>query len=252
MAGIDATPETVGGATPRRRRNSTSSKQSGRSARSGRSEASGASAVGGLPQHVQTNEDAQSFAELQKAQKLFKAILAVDESQWTVAHDHKQSKIWMKKREGDLLPVVKGEALIEGVTTEQALGTILSGAARKECELPCGVRRSCELIVLSLTQGILASKASRTSTSTMRSTRASLSSRTRPSSPLSGASLLPLSLALANVFFSDLVTTSSLAESTATTRRPTTARSSSSRAPSKPTSPLPATRPKGRWTSQAG
>lgn len=136
MAGVDATPKSEGGMAPRRRRMSTSSKQSGRSARSGRSETSGASAIGGLPQHVQPNEDASSYAELQKAQKLFKAILAVDESQWTVAHDHKQSKIWMKKRDGDLLPVVKGEAVIEGVTTEQALGTILSGAARKECESP--------------------------------------------------------------------------------------------------------------------
>jgi hypothetical protein len=136
MAGVDSSAQQNGEVAPiRRRRDSVSSKRSARSARSQSSTATAA----GLPVHVGANEDSATYAELQKAQKLFKSILAMDQNDWNVVQNQSQSKIWMKKREGGLLPIVKGEALIEGVTTEQVLGTILSGAARRECEFTsCG------------------------------------------------------------------------------------------------------------------
>lgn len=131
MAGLDSSAQQNGEVAPiRRRRDSVSSKRSGRSARSQSSTATAA----GLPVHVGANEDSATYPELQKAQKLFKSILAMDQNDWTVVQNQSQSKIWMKQRESGLLPIVKGEALIEGVTTEQVLGTILSGAARRECE----------------------------------------------------------------------------------------------------------------------
>lgn len=95
----------------------------------------GTSSFAGLPLHVVPNREADSYGELQKAQKLFKGLLASDSREWSLAVDAKGSKIWMRKKEGGgTLPVVKGEYIVEGVTTEQVLGTVLSQTARKECE----------------------------------------------------------------------------------------------------------------------
>lgn len=110
-----------------RRRSSVSSK---RSARSG----SSSTVFAGLPSHVEVNKEVKSYAEAQKAIKLFRSLN--DGGDWTLAVDQHQRKIWMRKREGDGLPIVKGEAVVEGVTTEQVLGTILSDTARRECESP--------------------------------------------------------------------------------------------------------------------
>ena len=127
MAAVDSTaPAKI--PDPRRRRDSTASKRSSRS----RAEST-ASVPGALPLHVLPNTDADSYADLQKAQKLFKSLLSAPDNDWTSAIDPKGNKIYMRKREGDLLPTVKGEALVEGVTTEQVLGSILSSAARREC-----------------------------------------------------------------------------------------------------------------------
>jgi hypothetical protein len=117
----------------RRRRDSISSKRSARSARSAATTSSPV-VFAGLPSHVSQNTEAPGYGEIQRAQKLFKAILGSSGSDWTVAVDHKGSKIWMRKRDGNVLPIVKGEATVEGVTTEQVLGTILSEAARRDCE----------------------------------------------------------------------------------------------------------------------
>lgn len=122
-------------APPRRRRDSTMSKRSTRSTRSTGSAQTSSGPTGALPVHVTSNTDAASYAEIQKAQKLFKSLLSTYPSnEWSVAQDHKGGKIWMKRRDPSVLPVVKSEATIEGVTTEQVLGSILSEAARRECK----------------------------------------------------------------------------------------------------------------------
>lgn len=129
MATVDSSaPAKIPDQSARRRRDSTASKRSSRS----RAESTSSAATGALPTHVTPNIDAPSYAELQKAQKLFKNLLGSNDGQWSVAIDHKGNKIHMLKRDG-LLPIVKGEAMVEGVTTEQVLGTILSSAARREC-----------------------------------------------------------------------------------------------------------------------
>lgn len=127
----------AGASAPRRRRDSTVSKRSTRS----RSEsvASGRTAAGpdgSLPVHVLPDSGAACYPDLVKGQKLFKALAASFPSgEWSSAQDTKGNKIWMKTREGgDVLPLVRGETLVEGVTTEMVLGTILSEAARRECE----------------------------------------------------------------------------------------------------------------------
>ena len=132
----NAEPEQTGGGGGgaaaggmRKRRDSTASKRSSRS-----SAGSSATLVAGLPTHVAVNEEASNYAELQKGQKLFKSVLGAGKNDWTVAVDPKGSKIYMKSRDGNGLPAVKGESVAKGVTTEQVLGTILSDAARRECK----------------------------------------------------------------------------------------------------------------------
>ncbi|GAA5961850.1 hypothetical protein JCM21900_006461 [Sporobolomyces salmonicolor] len=117
----------------KRRRDSVSSKRSNRSSTSTlATTVSAGSAVVGLPSHVELDRDAASYGEVQTAIKLFRAMLASSEGgEWTMARDQEGSKVWMRERnDRSGLPVVKGEAEIEGVTTEQVLGTLLSSTAR--------------------------------------------------------------------------------------------------------------------------
>merc|ERR1719487_1214054 len=119
------------GGVPRRRRDSTSSKRSGRSVASG---ASGAAV--GLPEHVAMDRDADSFGAVQTAAKLFRAMAgSVGGAGWRAAKDQEGTKVWMREKDGEqegkALPVVKGEAEIERVTTEQVLGTLMNESARR-------------------------------------------------------------------------------------------------------------------------
>lgn len=107
-----------------RRRGSMSSKRS--------RSASNSTVYAGLPSHVEVNTDAKSYPDVQKAIKLFHSLN--QETDWTLAVDQKQRKIWKRKAQRNGSLVVKGEAIVEGATTEQVLGTILSDAARRECE----------------------------------------------------------------------------------------------------------------------
>lgn len=130
MATMDSAPAQVPDPS-RRRRDSSASRRSSRS----RAESTTSTAVGGaLPNHVVPNTEAASYGELQKAQKLFKNLLSSPDQEWSFAVDPKGNRIQMRARDGNLLPIVKGESLVEGVTTEQVLGTILSAAARRDCE----------------------------------------------------------------------------------------------------------------------
>ncbi|KAM0790700.1 hypothetical protein ACM66B_004557 [Microbotryomycetes sp. NB124-2] len=123
MAGVDreATDAGDGASTRRRRRSSISSKRSARSAASGVS-------MAGLIAHVSQNTDADNYSEVQKAVKLFKQI--ADGGKWKQAVDNKGNKIFFRERD-EGLPAVKGEAKVNGVTTEQVLATILSTVGRK-------------------------------------------------------------------------------------------------------------------------
>lgn len=126
----------AGGGAGRRRRDSVSSK---RSSRSTGTAASGASGAVGLPAHVELVKDGASFEAVQTALKLFKATYSQGAGgAWRTAKDPDGTRIWMKAKEGAAggeteLPVVKGEAEIENVTTEQVLGTILNESARRIC-----------------------------------------------------------------------------------------------------------------------
>ncbi|GAA5899771.1 hypothetical protein JCM8208_004559 [Rhodotorula glutinis] len=129
LAGGDA-GSIAGGAVgvPRRRRDSTSSKRSSRSASSG-------GAVG-LPEHVAMDRDAESYGAVQTATKLFRATAGgVGGAGWRAAKDQEGTKVWMREKDGEqegkALPIVKGEAEIERVTTEQVLGTLLNESARR-------------------------------------------------------------------------------------------------------------------------
>jgi len=131
LAGGD-TGSIGGGAVgvPRRRRDSTSSKRSSRSASSG--------AAVGLPEHVAMDRDAESFGAVQTATKLFRAMAGgVGGAGWRAAKDQEGTKVWMREKDGEqegkALPIVKGEAEIERVTTEQVLGTLLNESARRIC-----------------------------------------------------------------------------------------------------------------------
>ena len=126
MAGVER-ESTAGGdaaSTRRRRRGSVSSKRSSRSAASGMS-------MAGLIAHVAPNTESSNYGEVQKAIKMFKQI--ADGGKWKQAFDQKGNKIFFRDRD-EGLPAVKGEAKVEGVTTEQVLATILSTVARKQCE----------------------------------------------------------------------------------------------------------------------
>lgn len=87
--------------------------------------------MSGLPAHVAVNEEGDNYAEVQKAIKLFRQLN--EQSGWKTAVDNKGGKIMMKKRDQGLA-TVKGESKVNGVTTEQVLGTILNEAARRQCE----------------------------------------------------------------------------------------------------------------------
>ncbi|SCV71339.1 BQ2448_2927 [Microbotryum intermedium] len=117
----------VAGATPRRRRDSTASKRSSRSTRT-----TGSNTFAGLPGHVAVDTEAANYGEIQKAIKLVKSIAGSRD--FSQAVDEKGTKILMK-RDDDGLPTVKGEWNVEGVTTEQVAGTILSEAARREWDV---------------------------------------------------------------------------------------------------------------------
>ncbi|GAA5822023.1 hypothetical protein JCM10212_004659 [Sporobolomyces blumeae] len=122
----------VGGAT-RRRRDSVSSKRSSRSSVStaATTVSAGSGGLVGLPSHVELERDASSYAEVQTAIKLFRATLdQAGGTGWTTARDPEGNKITLKSRGDDQVPLVKGEADVGGVTTEQVLGTILHSGAR--------------------------------------------------------------------------------------------------------------------------
>jgi hypothetical protein len=125
-----------GNGSTRRRKDSTVSKRS--RAESVATQSSGRTAAGptgSLPVHVGPITDANTYPEIQKAQKLFKSLLSsYPSNEWTNATDAKNAKIWLNRRGGDVLPIVLGESLVEGATTEMVLGTILSEAARRECK----------------------------------------------------------------------------------------------------------------------
>ncbi|CEQ40709.1 SPOSA6832_02351 [Sporobolomyces salmonicolor] len=112
----------------KRRRDSVSSKRSNRSSTSTlATTVSAGSAVVGLPSHVELDRDAASYGEVQTAIKLFRAMLASSEGgEWTMARDQEGSKVWMRERNDRTgLPVVKGEAEIEGdprIETTQLIG----------------------------------------------------------------------------------------------------------------------------------
>ncbi|GAA5870056.1 hypothetical protein JCM1840_003569 [Sporobolomyces johnsonii] len=128
-----ATSASVASSASKRRRDSVSSKRSTRSSTSTlATTVSTGSAVVGLPSHVELDRDAASYGEVQTAIKLFRAMLASSGGgEWKMARDQEGTKVWMRERDDRKgLPVVKGEAEIEGVTTEQVLGTLLSSTAR--------------------------------------------------------------------------------------------------------------------------
>ncbi|KDE03535.1 hypothetical protein MVLG_06001 [Microbotryum lychnidis-dioicae p1A1 Lamole] len=118
----------VAGETPRRRRDSTASKRSSRSSRT-----TGSNTFAGLPAHVALDTEAANHGDIQKAIKLVKSVAGSRD--FSQAVDEKGTKIFMKKRDDDGLPTVKGEWNVEGVTTEQVAGTILSEAARREWDV---------------------------------------------------------------------------------------------------------------------
>ncbi|ORY75942.1 hypothetical protein BCR35DRAFT_325733 [Leucosporidium creatinivorum] len=127
MVGVEeiepVSPSATGGAVPiPRRRGSISSKRS--------RSASASTVYAGLPEHVEVNTDANSYSEVQKAIKLFHSLN--EQTDWTLAVDQKQRKIWKGQAQGKRALLVKGEATVEGATTEQVLGTILSDTARRE------------------------------------------------------------------------------------------------------------------------
>lgn len=126
-----------GGGSTRRRKDSTVSKRS--RAESVATQSSGRTAAGptgSLPVHVGPVTDASTYPEIQKAQKLFKSLLSsYPSNEWSQASDAKNNKIWLMRRGADVLPAVFGEALVDNVTTEAVLGTLLSEAARRECKL---------------------------------------------------------------------------------------------------------------------
>lgn len=125
MAGVDASSGQGGGAGMRRRE----SFSSNRSNRSRRSSSAGSAAVGGaLIAGVAANTDAASYGDIQKASKQFKSMLG--KGDWQLMLDHEGNKIYIQDGDGEI-PAGKGEHILENVTTEQVLGTLLCGAARK-------------------------------------------------------------------------------------------------------------------------
>ncbi|GJN92620.1 hypothetical protein Rhopal_005655-T1 [Rhodotorula paludigena] len=122
-----------GGAVPmgRKRRDSNASRRSSRSATS-----STTGGAVGLPAHVELDKEGKAFEAVQTGFKLFRAMLgSASGGAWRVAKDQDGTRVWMRDREGEKqgegLPVVKGEGEIEGVTTEQVLGTLMSESARR-------------------------------------------------------------------------------------------------------------------------
>ncbi|KAI5476356.1 START-like domain protein [Pseudohyphozyma bogoriensis] len=138
MAGVEPSPTQAGSSLTRNRSSSISSKRSSRSTKSAApSSATSVSAFGALPSHVEPNSEATNYGDVQKAQKLFRALVGVPEAEWSLAKDGKdgkETKILMRRRDTGL-PIVMGQTRIGGVTTEQVLGTLLSGAARKDWDV---------------------------------------------------------------------------------------------------------------------
>lgn len=211
MAGVDPESQANGGAVAsdsasrRSRRNSTVSTRSGkRSIRGGAAAAAGAAAAGAggaaFLAAATLDESADSYKEIQDAQKKFKS-LAGAKGDWSTAQDAKGGKILMKKGDGDL-PTVKASAVVEGATTEQVLATINSYAARKICELLSDWVQSSfrgdgysGLIRIVIggrfgTKGMTPSRAASLSKVTLVSTRESTWSPPRESSPISSGSFI--------------------------------------------------------------
>lgn len=126
MAGVDASSGQGGGAGMKRR----GSFSSQRSKRSTRSSSAGSAIGGALIAHVATNTDAESYSEIQKASKQFHSLIG--KGDWQMMLDHDGNKVFYKDGDGSI-PAGKGEHILENVTTEQVLGTLLSGCARKIC-----------------------------------------------------------------------------------------------------------------------
>lgn len=84
--------------------------------------------------HVAVNEEANSFPDSVKGLKLFKKLAGMEDRDFQAVVDQFGTELLSKKRDGKVLPIVRCESVVEGVTTEQVLGTIMSSAARRECE----------------------------------------------------------------------------------------------------------------------
>lgn len=143
MAGVDATSGQGGGAGQMRRRGSFSSQRSRRSSRSTKS--TGSAVGGALIAHVATNKDASSYSEIQKATKKFNSMTG--KGDWQMMLDHEGNKVYFQEGDGSI-PAGKGEGVIENVNTEQVLGTILSGCARKFCKLGFITLRDLPILML--------------------------------------------------------------------------------------------------------
>jgi hypothetical protein len=112
----------AGAAMPsRKRRSSNGSVRSGRSAGAASSFLSAPSIA----------EGHKSSKDLEQGRSLFDD-LSGDNSGWNLATDHKGARFHMKDTKGGL-PIIKAAVKIEGVTTEQILGTVISQAARRIC-----------------------------------------------------------------------------------------------------------------------
>lgn len=177
-----------GGAVPmgRKRRDSNASRRSSRSAAS-----STTGGAVGLPAHVELDKEGKAFEAVQTGFKLFRAMLgSASGGAWRVAKDQDGTRVWMRDREGEKqgegLPIVKGEGEIEGVTTEQVLGTLMSESARRICAWSFSLSHQQRLTRLPQ-QGTRVSTRSSSSSSTTALTRASTSRQTKAFSRRSSA-----------------------------------------------------------------
>lgn len=91
--------------------------------------------VAGLPPQVPFDSSHSSASAVMKAKEDLEQLLA-GTGQWEKAVDTQGNPLYTRNVQGSDLPIMKGEASMpSGVTTEQVLGTLLSSAARRICEL---------------------------------------------------------------------------------------------------------------------